>query len=159
MSILLFKKTGRNKKLGDQEMRSAIIARWKAYKQKIAAYLQQKSEMFSIQTKKFSLIFFCVLFGGSSVAIIIHSTTTKQRPFSITKLSRTAHSIQEEKLYLQADSAITKNEYDRVEQFKAYMFQLKADSFNNKKFDSIIQARPLLMDSIKLFEKMYLQQK
>ena len=92
------------------------------------------------------------------MAIIIHSATTKQQTVSITKLSKPAHSIQEEKLYMQSDSAITKSEYDRVEQFKNYLFQLKADSLNYKKFDSIMQTRPQLMDSIKLFEKMYLQQ-
>lgn len=156
--MLLFKKI-RNRNFVADNAQQKISDKLKAFQQRIATNLQRKSELLSSQTKKYSLIFFCLLFGGSSLAIIIHAATTKGQTVSITKLSKPAHSIQEEKLYLQSDSAITQSEYDRVEQFKNYLFQLKADSLNNKKFDSIIQARPQLMDSIKLFEKIYLQQK
>lgn len=156
--MLLFKKI-RKRNLVADEAQQKISDKLKEFQQRIATKLQRKSESLSSQIKKTSLIFFCLLFGGSSIAIIIHAATTKEQTVSIAKLSKPAHSLQEEKLYLQADSAITKSEYDRVEQFKNYLFQLKADSLYNKKFDSIMQARPQLMDSIKLFEKIYLQQK
>ncbi len=156
--MLLFKKI-RNKNRVADEMQLQISSKWKAFKERIATYLQRKSELLSAQTKKYTLIFFCLLFGGSSIAIIIHSATTEQQKISIIKISKPAHSIQDEKLFLQGDSSITKSEYERVEQFKNYLYQLKIDSSGRKKFDSIIQARPHLIDSINLFEKMYLQQK
>jgi hypothetical protein len=156
--MLLFKRTRKENPIGDK-MQLRISGKWKAFKERIATYLQHKSELLSVQTKRYSLIFFCLLFGGSSIAIVIHSATTEQQTVSITKISKPAHSIQDEKLYLQVDSAITKSEYERVEQFRNYLLQLNTDSSGKKKFDSIIQARPQLMDSINLFEKMYLQQK
>lgn len=156
--MLSFKKI-RKETVAADEMQIQINSKWKAFKERIATYLQRKSELLTAQTKKYSLIFFCLLFGGSSIAIIIHSATAEQQKISITKISKPAHSMQDEKLYLQADSAVTKSEYDRVERFKKYLFQLKTDSLGRKKFDSIMQVRPQLMDSINLFEKMYLQQK
>lgn len=156
--MFLFKKI-RKKSAAEEEFQFKINSKWKAFKTRIAMYLQHKSDLLSAQTKKYSLIFFCLLFGGSSVAIIIHSITIKGQQVSITKISKPAHSIQDEKLYLQADSAVTKSDYERVEQFKNYLLQLKTDSVSRKKFDSIVQARPRLMDSINLFEKIYLQQK
>lgn len=157
--MLLFKKIRKRNLVANDDAQQKISNKLKEFQQRIATNLQHKSELLSSQTKKYSLIFFCLLFGGSSIAIIIHAATTKEQTVSIARLSKPANSMQDEKLYLQADSAITKSEYDRVEQFKNYLFQLKADSSNNKKFDSIMQARPKLMDSIKLFEKIYLQQK
>lgn len=156
--MLLFKKIRKENRTAE-EMQLQISSKWKSFKERIATYLQRKSEMLSGQTKRYSLIFFCLLFGGSSIAIIIHSATTKGQQVSITKISKPAQSMQNEKIYLQGDSAITKSEYERVEQFKSYLFQLKTDSSGGKKFDSIMRARPQLMDSINLFEKIYSQQK
>jgi len=156
--MLLFKKIKKGNHAAD-EMQLQISSKWKTAKEKIANYLQRKSESLSARAKKYSLIFFCLLFGGTSIAITIHSATTKAQPVSITNISKPAHSIQNENLYLHRDSSITKQEFNRVEQFKQYLFQLQINSSGKKKFDSIIQARPQLIDSINLFEKIYLQQK
>jgi hypothetical protein len=156
--MLLFKKI-RSKSVATSDAQLKIIRQWKALKERVANYLQRKSELLSVQAKKYSLIFFCFLFGGSSVAVIIHSATAETQPVSITKISKPQHSIQDEKKFLETDSSITKQEYNRIEQFKNYLFQLQTDSWGRKKFDSIMQARPQLIDSINLFEKMYLQQK
>lgn len=156
--MLLFKKTiNGNLKANDAQVK--INSRWIGFKERLAACLQQRSELVSTQTKKYGLLLFALLFGGSSIAIIIHSVTTEEPTVVITKILRPLHSIQDEKSYLQADSSITKREYDRVEQFKTYLIKLKMDSSGKKRFDSITKARPQLIDSINLFEKMYLQQK
>lgn len=149
----------RNKSLIADNTQQKISDKLKGFQQRIATELQRKSELLSAQTKRYCLIFFCLLFSGCCIAIIIHAATTKQQTVSVTRLSKSGHLLQEQKLYLLADSAITKSEYDRVEQFKNYLLQLKADSLDSKKFDSIMLARPQLIDSIKLFEKIYLQQK
>ncbi len=156
--MLLFKKI-RNRSFVANDAQLKIVSKLKDFKQRTATCLQQKSELLSSQTKKYCLISFCLFFGGSSVAVIIRSATTKQQRIPITKISRPAHVIPNEKSYLKADSFITKKEYERVEQFKIYLIQLQNDSSFSNRFDSIIQARPHLTDSINLFEKMYLQQK
>ncbi len=120
---------------------SAMSNKWKIMKERTALYLQRKSELLSKQAKRYMLILFCSLFSGSSIGIIIHASTTKEQKILITKISRSAQSIQEEKDYLNPDSAITKMEYDRVEQFKSYLIQLKNDS-SHTKFDSIYIGAP-----------------
>jgi hypothetical protein len=156
---MLFKKNHKKKRLdAEDEEPLAILTRWKAFKQQLADSLQEKYELLSSQTKKFTLILFCVLFGGSSVAIIIHSLTTKAKPVKIASISRPAHANDDSQSTLQPDSIITKQEYNRVLQFENYMLALKTDSTGRKRFDSIIKNRPHLMDSISLFEKIYLSQ-
>ncbi len=135
-----------------------VLNKWKTLKQKLANKLQQKSELLSTQTKRYALIFFCILFGGSSIAIIVHSVNTKVNAVEIAAISRPAHTDGDAQTMLQPDSVITKQEYNRVLQFEKYMINLKRDSSGRKKYDSIIQCRPQLMDSIALFERMYLSQ-
>ena len=156
--MLLYKKIKKNKADVSAETTSAISNRWKTLKQKFAAYLQKRFELLSSQTKKYTLIFFCVLFGGSSIAIIVHSITTKTNAVKIARISRLKHTDEDGQAILQPDSVITKEEYQRVLQFENYMLNLRNDSTGKKKFDSIIKSRPQLMDSIALFEKMYLSQ-
>src|ERR1700759_5531228 len=105
--MLLFKKI-KNKSVAASNAQLKIIRHWKALKEQVANYLQMKSELLSMQAKKYSLIFFCFLFGGTSISVIIHSATAKTQPTSITKISKPEHSIQEEKNYLQTDSSITR---------------------------------------------------
>lgn len=136
-----------------------IANNWKVLKANVALFLQQKSETLSVQTKRYILIFFCLLFGGGSVAIVIHSSIGKQQKISLIAISKPIYSTQTGDSYLKSDSSITKREYDKVEQFKSYLLQLKNDSLRNNEFESIIHTRPQLMDSIHLFEKLYLQQK
>lgn len=155
--MMPFKKL-RNRRVAESNAQMEISNKWKTLKERTALCLQRKSELLSMRAKRHMLIFFCSLFGGGSIGIIIHASTAKEQKILITRISRSAPSIQEEKDYLKPDSAITKMEYDRVEQFKSYLIQLKNDSSHNK-FDSIIQLRPHLIDSIYLFEKIYLQQK
>jgi hypothetical protein len=135
-----------------------VLNKWKIFKRKLANKLQEKSELLSTQTKRYSLIFFCVLFGGSSIGIIVHSVHTKVNAVKIALISRPAHTDEDAQSMLYPDSVITKQEYNRVLQFENYMFNLKGDSSGRKKYDSILQCRPQLMDSIELFERMYLSQ-
>lgn len=155
--MFFFKKVKNNTAItGDAQ--SKMISRWNAFKEKTAQYLQQQTELMSKQNRKYCLIFFCLLFGGSSIAIAIHAAVNDQPSIVVTKISRPAYSLQEKKNFPDNDSLISRKEYDKVMQSKAYLLQLKNDPATKKKYDSIIAARPQLTDSIDLFEKMYLQQ-
>jgi hypothetical protein len=156
--MLLFKRVGNKKVSLPEETIVTFLTKVNLRKQKVAAYLQKKSEMLSTRAKKISLIFFCLLFGGSSIAIIIHSTVASKDPVSIAKVSKPIHATEDGETLLRPDSIITKNEYERIIQFKNYLLHLRDDSTASKQYDSITVNRPQLMDSIILFEKMYLSQ-
>jgi hypothetical protein len=156
--MILFKKIRSNRTPSAGDIWLKVNLKWIANNQKLASFLQQRSESLSAEAKKYCLMFFCFLFGGSSLAVIIYSATGKEQTVSITKISKPAHAPQNQKNNLPVDSLIIKQEFERVEQFKSYLLGLKRDPLNAKKFDSIMHARPQLIDSIHLFEKMYLQQ-
>lgn len=156
--MLLFKNY-KKKRLDETDEKSVeILKKWNEFKQKVANSLQKKSELLSSQTKKYTLILFCVLFGGSSIVIVVHSVTTKANSVKIASISKPAHANEDGESMRQPDSIITKQEYNRILQFENYLLSLQSDSMGKKKYDSILGSRPQLMDSIAMFEKMYLLQ-
>ena len=158
MSMFLSKNYVKSKSGDVPEFPSQIISKWDRTKKRIAFYLQQKSELLSMRAKKLSLSLFCFLFGGLSLYIIIQSVAVEQKPMPVQRISRPVQPGNSENL-LQADSAVTKMEYERIERFKNYLIQLKEDSARAKEFDSIMIARPKLLDSIRTIEKIYLSRK
>ena len=56
---------------------------------------------------------------------------------------------------LKNDNIISKEEYEDIQAFKLYMDSLQSSSKGKVLYDSIMQARPQLMDSIHLVENMY----
>jgi hypothetical protein len=136
-----------------------LITKWQSVKQKIAGYLQHKTECLSMQSKRCGLVFFCVVFGGSSVALIIHAVTFKNEPVHIATIAKGSGAGHTNEAFMRKDSVIRKAEYDKVMRVKNLLLDLQADSAGRMKFDSIILERPELLDSIAMFEKMYLSQK
>jgi hypothetical protein len=157
--MLPLRKNMKNKNSVAKEMPIEIINKWRAAKRRFATYLQQKSELMSDSLKKFSLIFFCSLFSSISIAIIIHSAITKEQAVSVGAISKPAPAGSDEMTSLKPDSVITKREYERIIGFKNYLLHLKTDTIGKRQYDSIMSVRPKLMDSIMMFEKLYLSQK
>ena len=56
------------------------------------------------------------------------------------------------------NNIISKEEYEHIQSFKIYMDSLRISSKGKVLFDSIMQARPQLMDSIQLVENVYQSQ-
>ena len=106
-----------------------------------AVWLSSKTEQLSAGSKKIALVLFCLLFGGISLyLVVIHMTSSSfytHAPF-----------IQRIILPKNIDKAnnyrISKKLYQRIE-------ALKND-------DSLMKARPQLLDSIQLFEQIYQSQ-
>ena len=156
--MLLYKRLKKNTTNVSEETTSAIFNKWKIFKQKLAIKLQKKFELLSSQAKKYTLILFCVLFGGSSIVIIVHSIATRTKTIKVASISKPAHANEDGQSIYQPDSIITKQEYNRILQLKNYLLYLRSDSTEKEKYDSIIRCRPQLMDSIAMFERMYLSQ-
>ncbi|MEP6466072.1 MAG: hypothetical protein ABJB05_07185, partial [Parafilimonas sp.] len=80
----------------------AILNKWNSFKRKLADGLQQRFQLLSSQTKKYTLILFCILFGGSSLAIIIHSVTTKTDALKIIDITKPARVNEDNQATLQS---------------------------------------------------------
>ncbi len=118
-------------------------------KRRWADKLQKKFEKFSPFGKKVCLCFFCIVFAGSSVVVIIHAITARQVPVAaVTKMPRIMQEKQEPDMPF-----ISKAEFERIEKFKGYINQLPKPLL-----DSFMQARPHLLDSIAQIENYYQSQ-
>jgi len=129
--------------------KSVIHNKWMRCKRKAADVLQKKSERLSERGKKAVLFFFCMLFAGCSIAIVIHAFTDNAKTVTIKgKMPRIVRDKE-----APAMPFLSKAEYERIEKFKAYIYQLPKPLF-----DSFMQARPKLLDSIIEIEQYYQSQ-
>jgi hypothetical protein len=129
--------------------KSYIVRRFNATARVIADCLQQKTNVYSSLTKKVGLFIFCGLFLGSSVYVAVHAFNHSiTKPLQIQAMPKPV--IIPERLQV---VPITKSEYERVERYKGQIL-----SFPKTQYDSLLLARPHLMDSIQLFENLYQSQ-
>ena len=155
--MFLFKRY-KKKEIALQVKQSYVLFKqWEKMKQKLACYLQHRSELLSLKSKKLILLFFFIVCSTGSIFIIINASV-KGNNITVKQISKPASTKDSTHLETKSDSAITEKDYKRIERFKSYLLQLRDDSTTGKKFDSIMLQRPHLLDSITLFEKMYLSQ-
>lgn len=159
--MLFFRKNKINKhSASQQKITEKIINRWMQIKLKWSVYLQAKTTDFSVQSKRISLAVFCILFGGLSIYTIISSfiDNNKINLLSIHHITMPAYINRSGDEKLNSDNIISKREYEHIQSFKLYMDSLQTSSKGKVIYDSIMQARPHLMDSIHLVENMYQSQ-
>ncbi|MGI8949953.1 MAG: hypothetical protein ACR2FN_00060 [Chitinophagaceae bacterium] len=157
----LFKKyKQRGKSADEQEAAKKMIVKWLCLKSKISLYLQRKTEHYSLSTKKRAFVMFCLLFGGVSAGLIItafdHDNVLNL--FSIHRIKFSLNEDQSNKNQLNNEMIISNEEYRHFQQFKQKMDSLQLSSDGKILYDSIMQARPHLMDSINLIENLYQSQ-
>lgn len=123
---------------------------------KWAGWLNGKAERLSRNAKLFWLILFCFLFGGGSIYIIVHAVGNKTKKLLIEKMSFPAYAISEDStVSSMALPILTEKEHQNIERFKRYMDSLQKTRTGKPKYDSIINTRPGLMDSIAFIEQLY----
>lgn len=126
-----------------------IKAKWRGLKRRWADALQKKFEQCSPFGKRLWLCFFCIVFAGSSIAVIIHTIKTRRVPVAATaKMPRIVQEKERPDMPF-----LSKAEFERIEKFKGYINQLPRPLL-----DSFMQARPHLLDSITQIEHYYQSQ-
>lgn len=138
-----------------------IVAKCTRMQTMWADFMQARFEKFSVQGKKFLVVMMCVLFGGFSVYLIIVSIAKRNKSFSIvTQIKRPSHILfSGEPSEPDVTKIIPEKEFKKIQQFNRYMDSLQNTKVGKKIYDSIMQSRPLLMDSVIRFEKLYNQKK
>lgn len=128
---------------------------------KLAGFLNRKAAGLSTGGKKVFLFVFCLLFGGMSLYLIVKTlwhpseadASIKPKAISV---PRHMNKTGEETLYPRV--LVTEEDMKEVRTFKRYMDSLK-NSVNGKSlYDSILTARPGLMDTVGMLEELYLLQ-
>lgn len=124
----------------------------------LAHYLQCKTSRITKRKMKLLLVLFIVLFGGASIAVIICSFTIIHTHPSIPSITMPKYALTPAPKLKIMDSLITYHEYARINQFKHYLEQLQQDMIGSKIYDSLLRARPHLLDSIHQVDSIYLHQ-
>lgn len=124
----------------------------------ITSYLNRKAEMLSTRGKKVFLISVCAILGGLSLYTTIDSLLKPRATRAMPKVSITVlrHTYNDDERN-RANPSITKNEYAKIRRFQQYMDSLKTTPSGKLLYDSIVSARPGLIDSVKMFVSMYNQ--
>jgi hypothetical protein len=139
-----------------QRIAGAIISR----QQKLSNSISGLIASMPVQWLKWSLMAFCLVGSGGSVYFFttaFKSCDKELSPIRIDYLQRPAHLYNSTDGLLQ-QTAIREKEYDKLQDIKSYLDSLRRDQGGKSLYDSIMDARPGLPDSIKLLEVIYLQQ-
>lgn len=109
---------------------------------------------------KLILIVFSVCAGGYSIYLIVNSVFSperKQKALEIQQMDIPKHFNKTGDETVMPEATIDEQNYLQIQDFRKYMDSLKLNRTNE--YDSILQARPGLMDSVQVLEKIYLSQK
>lgn len=109
---------------------------------------------------KLILILFCISAGGYSIYLVANSIISPgkiQKGFEIQQMDVPKHFNKTGDEELMPDAYVDEETWQQIKQFRNYMDSLKQKSRNE--YDSILQARPGLMDSVQMLEQIYLSQK
>ncbi len=108
---------------------------------------------------KLILIVFSVCAGGYSIYLIVNSVFSperKQKALEIQQMDIPKHFNKTGDETVMPEATIDEQTYLQIQDFRKYMDSLKLNRTNE--YDSILQARPGLMDSVQMLEQIYLSQ-
>jgi len=126
---------------------------------KWATYLNQKAGKCNKRSKQIYLALFCLFFGGSSIYIIIRAIDNPSGKIRIEKVSFPKYATGREPIStFHPVPVLTEKQYRNIQRFKEYMDSLQTSKTGKVKFDSIMKARPGLMDSVDFIEQVYRKQ-
>ncbi len=105
------------------------------------------------------LILFCLSAGGDSIYLTVNAITgpeKQQKSFKVDQVDVPKH-FDETGDEIMTDAYVDEETFYKIQGFKKYMDSLKQNKGNQ--YDSILQARPGLMDSVQVLEEIYYSQK
>jgi hypothetical protein len=129
---------------------------------KLAGFLNRKTQGLSTGGKKLILVAICLVFGGMSLYLIINTVWSTSKPVVSLKpkaISVPEHMDKTGEESLRPRVLVSEQDMNEVRMFKVYMDSLKKSVKGKPLYDSILKARPGLMDTVGMLEELYLLQK
>lgn len=105
------------------------------------------------------LILFCISAGGYSIYLIANAVVSpdkKQPAFKVDQVDMPKH-FDRTGDELIPEATVDEQTFNKIQDFKKYMDSLKQKK--NYLYDSIISARPFLLDTVLMLEEIYYSQK
>jgi hypothetical protein len=122
---------------------------------RFAEGMDTKTNALSIKAKWLWLFVFCLLFGGFSICAFIGAFTDREKTIKPSQISVPKYYDRTEVLI---QSQVSDRDIKRIYRFKKYMDSLRGSQEGKIVYDSILKARPGLMDSVQAVEQIYYSQ-
>lgn len=122
---------------------------------KLAGNLQAGTERLPATILKAILVLFCVTWGGISLYFVFNAFTTfgkKESLIGIQRIQLPKYTQKTGEGRVQVNKSYPTNGISRLQSFKDYMDSLNRTEKGRQVHDSILQSRPLLLDSINRLE-------
>jgi len=136
-----------------QKLNKAVVVR----QSKWAAYLQEKAANYTSRRLKWLLLLFCVVSSFCSGLVIWNALHEKPSMPKIQPIAVPQHINKDGIHHYPVQGYENSTAFTEIERFKAYMEKLRQTASGKQTYDSLVRARPGLMDSIALVEKIYHQ--
>jgi hypothetical protein len=160
LRILKKRESGNGTNIADHVIKKNATDRLIAVQHKIADRLNGKAASWQPERVKLGLVFFCLLFGITSLMIMTKAIWRPETNASIgIKHISIPKNIGHARDGGRADHFISKNEYNRLEHFRVYIDSLEGSAHGREIKDSILGQRPKLLDSLAMVEQLYNKQK
>lgn len=144
----------KNKSVVAKQGMSRVIISVNRKLHQLSDYLQKQTNKLPLKTKRIGFLCFCLLFGTLSINVILKGFFQNKNSIPIRSIT-TPVVVGKSDDDLRDRNIISLNEFEHIEAFKAYMDSLKSSKHGRVLFDSVMNARPQLMDSILLLENLY----
>ncbi len=147
------------KNAAQEKVANSIVTACIRMQKKWADFMQHYTERLSRNGKLIMFCVFCLLGGSLSLYLIASSIMRgSASSFTITHFKATPFKGKSGDENTKAFVIVTKAEYEKIQHFRFYMDSLASSTPGKKVYDSILNQRPGLMDSVLLIENIYQSQ-
>jgi hypothetical protein len=156
----IFKKNNKNSPAEGNDLRENLLKRFDEANLRLqyrcANWLERKTAHLSRRSWIVILFCFTILTSGCSIYLIVNSfSTNTTESITITRISKPTNEVPFENETIQQNATISKIEFERIVRFWKYMDSLGRSPSGKKLYDSIVQYRPGLIDSLAIVEHYY----
>ena len=122
-----------------------------------ASFMSKKLNHLSAKKRKNFFILFFILIGGLSIYQIANGIISKSTIGNAVKIDKINFPVHNSKSNIERIK-VAEKDYQSIASFKRYMDSLNKSLEGKYQYDSILQARPGLVDSVRVLEQLYLSQ-
>lgn len=129
------------------------------WQRRLADWMQDKTERLSGKGKIIALLIFCLLAGSYSIYLATAGLIGKQNfTLSVISIKKPRYILWSGEERIRTASDISREDYLRIQLFKEYMDSLASSPAGKAVYDSILNSRPGLLDSVRFIENSYQSQ-
>jgi hypothetical protein len=137
---------------------SSLTGRLIRAQRRLADYLNGKAQQIPTRRQQWYLAVFCLQLGGASLYLIVDAlwlTPHTRSIITVEHLSRPAHIRSPPPEPFASGDENTPPELGRIRQFRQYLDSLRQSPAGMQHYESLVQDRPGLLDSLALLEQLY----